>query len=66
VDDAAGADATPDRVGCALLDRAVEAINRGDRAAATVLAGEVLAVGGSNADVDDSLKRQATRVRFGG
>ena len=32
-----------------LLDRAVAAINRGDRAAATALAGQVLAADGSNA-----------------
>lgn len=38
-----------------LLDRAVSAINRGDRAAATALAGQVLAVDGANADAEDLL-----------
>ena len=38
-----------------LLDRAVAAINRGDRAAATALAGQVLAVDGGNADAEDLL-----------
>jgi class 3 adenylate cyclase len=38
-----------------LLDRAVEAINRGDRAAATALAGQVLAVDRDNADAEDLL-----------
>jgi hypothetical protein len=38
-----------------LLDRAVAAINRGDRAAATALAGDVLAVDGKNADAEDLL-----------
>ena len=38
-----------------LLDRAVAAINRGDRAAASALAGHVLAVDGSNADAEDLL-----------
>ena len=38
-----------------LLDRAVLAINRGDRAAATALAGQVLAVEGGNADAEDLL-----------
>ena len=38
-----------------LLDRAVAAINRGDRAAATVLAGQVLAVDRDNVDADDLL-----------
>ena len=36
-----------------LLDRAVEAINRGDRATATALAGQVLAVDRDNADAED-------------
>ena len=36
-----------------LVDRAVEAINRGDRAAATALAGQVLAVDRDNADAED-------------
>ncbi len=38
-----------------LLDRAVAAINRGDRACATALAGQVLAVDGANADAEDLL-----------
>jgi class 3 adenylate cyclase len=38
-----------------LLDRAVAAINRGDRAAATALAGQVLAVDHGNADAEDLL-----------
>jgi class 3 adenylate cyclase/tetratricopeptide (TPR) repeat protein len=38
-----------------LLDRAVAAINRGDRAAATALAGEVLAVDEGNAEAEDLL-----------
>ena len=38
-----------------LIDRAVAAINRGDRAAATTLAGQVLAVDGANADAEDLL-----------
>jgi class 3 adenylate cyclase len=38
-----------------LLDRAVAAINRGDRAAATALAGQVLAVDRGNADAEDLL-----------
>jgi class 3 adenylate cyclase len=38
-----------------LLDRAVEAINRGDRATATVLAEQVLAVDRGNADAEDLL-----------
>ena len=38
-----------------LLDRAVAAINRGDRAAATALAGQVLAVDRDNADAEDLL-----------
>jgi class 3 adenylate cyclase/tetratricopeptide (TPR) repeat protein len=38
-----------------LLDRAVFAINSGDRAAATALAGEVLAIDGANADAEDLL-----------
>ena len=38
-----------------LLDRAVAAINRGDRAAATVLAGQVLAVDRDNVDATDLL-----------
>ncbi|MGB3486406.1 MAG: adenylate/guanylate cyclase domain-containing protein [Mycobacterium sp.] len=38
-----------------LLDRAVAAINRGDRAAADALAGQVLAVDGGNTDAEDLL-----------
>ena len=38
-----------------LLDRAVFAINSGDRAGATALAGEVLAIDGANADAEDLL-----------
>ena len=38
-----------------LLDRAVAAINRGDRAAATALAGQVLAVDRGNVDAEDLL-----------
>jgi class 3 adenylate cyclase/tetratricopeptide (TPR) repeat protein len=38
-----------------LLDRAVAAINRGDRATATALAGEVLAEDEGNADAEDLL-----------
>jgi class 3 adenylate cyclase len=38
-----------------LLDRAVAAINRGDRAAATALADQVLAADSSNADAEDLL-----------
>src|SRR6201988_2773406 len=38
-----------------LLDRAVAAIHRGDRAAATALAGQVLAVDNANAEAEDLL-----------
>ena len=38
-----------------LLDRAVAAINRGDRAAATALAGQVLAVDRDNVEAEDLL-----------
>jgi hypothetical protein len=38
-----------------LLDRAVAAINRGDRVTATVIAGHVLAVDEKNADAEDLL-----------
>jgi class 3 adenylate cyclase len=38
-----------------LLDRAVAAINRGDRAVATALAGRVLAADGANAEAEDLL-----------
>jgi class 3 adenylate cyclase len=38
-----------------LLDRAVAAINRGDRASASALAGQVLAVDGGNAEAEDLL-----------
>ena len=49
-----------------LLDRAVAAINRGDRAAATALAGQVLAVDGGNADAEDLLAAPAMVVRSAG
>lgn len=39
----------------ALLDRAIEALNRGDRATATELAEQVLAVDSANADAEDLL-----------
>ena len=42
-----------------LLDRAVAAINRGDRVAATALAEQVLAVDGGNADAEDLLAAPA-------
>jgi hypothetical protein len=42
-----------------LLDRAVAAINRGDRAAASALADQVLAVDGGNADAEDLLAAPA-------
>jgi class 3 adenylate cyclase/tetratricopeptide (TPR) repeat protein len=38
-----------------LLDRAVAAINRGDRVTATALAGQVLAADGANAEAEDLL-----------
>ena len=38
-----------------LLDRAVAAINRGDRVSASALAGQVLAVDRGNADAEDLL-----------
>ncbi|MGH3532063.1 MAG: hypothetical protein ACRDSX_09070, partial [Mycobacterium sp.] len=38
-----------------LLDRAVRAINRGDRATADALAGQVLAVDGANLDAEELL-----------
>ena len=38
-----------------LLDRAVAAINRGDRATATALAGQVLAADGANVEAEDLL-----------
>ena len=44
-----------------LLDRAVAAINRGDRAAATALAGQVLAVDRGNADAEDLLAAPGER-----
>ena len=44
-----------------LLDRAVAAINRGDRAAATALAGQVLAVDRDNADAEDLLAAPGDR-----
>jgi class 3 adenylate cyclase len=43
-----------------LLDRAVAAINRGDRAAATALAGQVLAVDHGNIDAEDLLTAPGT------
>ena len=50
-----------------LLDRAVAAINRGDRVTATALAGQVLAVDGENADAEDLLAAPARSLaRFGG
>jgi class 3 adenylate cyclase/tetratricopeptide (TPR) repeat protein len=42
-----------------LLDRAVQAINRGDRAAADALAGQVLAVDASNLDAEELLAAPA-------
>jgi class 3 adenylate cyclase len=42
-----------------LLDRAVQAINRGDRATADALAGEVLAVDASNLDAEELLAAPA-------
>jgi class 3 adenylate cyclase/tetratricopeptide (TPR) repeat protein len=42
-----------------LLDRAVSAINRGDRATADALAGQVLAVDGSNLDAEELLATPA-------
>jgi class 3 adenylate cyclase len=42
-----------------LLDRAVTAINRGDREAASVLAGQVLAVDDGNAEAEDLLAAPA-------
>ena len=43
-----------------LLDRAVAAINRGDRAAATALAGQVLSADERNADAEDLLAARGT------
>jgi class 3 adenylate cyclase len=42
-----------------LLDRAVRAINHGDRATATTLAGQVLAVDGGNREAEDLLAAPA-------
>lgn len=42
-----------------LLDRAVQAVNRGDRAAADALAGQVLAVDASNLDAEELLAAPA-------
>jgi class 3 adenylate cyclase/tetratricopeptide (TPR) repeat protein len=42
-----------------LIDRAVQAINRGDRATADALAGQVLAVDGSNLDAEELLAAPA-------
>ena len=44
-----------------LLDQAVAAINRGDQAAATALAGQVLAVDHGNADAEDLLTAPSDR-----
>jgi class 3 adenylate cyclase/tetratricopeptide (TPR) repeat protein len=54
---ARGGDPAPQRVATidALIDRAVAAINRGDRVTANVLAGQVLAVERGNADAEDLL-----------
>ena len=49
-----------------LLDRAVAAINRGDRVTATALAAQVLAAESANAEAEDLLARRAIRVRSGG
>ena len=49
-----------------LLDRAVAAINRGDRATATALAGQVLAVDHGNAEAEDLLAAPGDGVRSGG
>src|ERR1700757_769068 len=55
--DASNRDASPPRGTSIdeLLDREVAAINRGDRAAATALAGQVLAVDRGNVDAEDLL-----------
>ena len=42
-----------------LLDRAVRAINEGDRATATKLAGQVLSVDHNNLDAEDLLTAEA-------
>jgi hypothetical protein len=49
-----------------LLDRAVAAVNRGDRAAATSLARQVLAVDRDNADAEDLLPLLVIPVRCAG
>ena len=49
-----------------LLDQAVAAINRGDRATATALADHVLAVDHGNADAEDLLAAPSEVVRSGG
>ncbi len=49
-----------------LLDRAVAAINRGDRATATALAGAVLAVDEGNADAEDLLAAPTDPGESGG
>ena len=46
-----------------LLDRAAAAINRGDRIAATALAGQVLAVDEDNADAEDCSPPRPIGVR---
>jgi len=54
----------PDRGGLSideLLDRAVRAINRGDRETATALAGQVLAVDHGNPEAEDLLAASAAR-----
>ena len=48
-----------------LLDRAVQAINRGDRATADALAGQVLAVDRSNPDAEELLAApRVTAARY--
>ena len=49
-----------------LLEQAVAAINRGDRAAGTALAEQVLAVDNANADAEDLLAAPLMAVRFAG
>jgi len=49
-----------------LLDRAVAAINRGDRVTATALAGQVLAVDQKNADAEDCWAPLAMLVKSAG
>ena len=47
-----------------LLDRAVQAINLGDRATADALAGQVLAVDGGNADAEELLAAPGDHGEF--